>query len=56
MAAITGFDNTIRVGPIGPGPVRCTGLASGVPKALRSAPAQKVPLSPHSTATDAESS
>ena len=29
---------------------------SGVPKALRSAPAQKVPLSPHSTATDAESS
>ena len=55
-AAITGLDSTIRLGPIGPGPVRCTGLASGVPNALRSAPAQKVPLSPHSTATAAESS
>ena len=31
-------------------------LVSGVPNALRSAPAQKVPLSPHSTATEAESS
>ena len=41
---------------MGPGPVRCTGLPSGVPKALRSAPAQKVPLSPHSTAIDADSS
>ena len=55
-AAITGFDNTILLGPIGPGPVRCTGLASGVPNALRSAPAQNVPLSPHSTATAAPSS
>ena len=55
-AAITGFDSCIRDGPIGPGPVRWTGFASGVPKALRSAPAQKVPLSPHSTATAAESS
>ena len=46
----------MRDGPIGPGPVRCTALASGVPKAFKSAPAQKVPPSPHNTATDAESS
>src|SRR5690242_10668330 len=56
MAAITGLDSTMRLGPIGPGPVVLTVLDCGVPNALRSAPAQKVPPSPQNTATDAESS
>ena len=34
----------MRLGPIGPGPLRWVGLESRVPIALRSAPAQKVPL------------
>ncbi len=51
MAAITGFDSRIRVGPIGPSPSSETRLPSSVPIALRSAPAQNVPPSPYSTAT-----
>ncbi|EUA92240.1 enoyl-CoA hydratase domain protein [Mycobacterium ulcerans str. Harvey] len=50
------MDSIIRDRPIGPGPVRCTALASAVPKAFKSAPAQKVPPFPHKTATEADSS
>ncbi|SKV71747.1 Uncharacterised protein [Mycobacteroides abscessus subsp. abscessus] len=56
IAAITGLDSRNREGPIGPGPCGCSSLPRSVPIALRSAPAQKVPLSPHSTATDASGS
>ncbi len=56
MAAITGLFITIRDGPIGPSPVGSSRLASPVAMALRSAPAQKVPPSPQSTATRASSS
>ena len=55
-AAITGLPSRIRVGPIGPSPDSCTWLPRSVPIALRSAPAQKVPPSPYSTATLAPSS
>ncbi len=52
IAATTGFDSRIRVGPIGPSPSSSIRLSM----ALRSAPAQNVPPSPYSTATLASSS
>lgn len=55
-AAITGLDSRIRVGPIGPSPSSVTWLPRSVPSALRSAPAQNVPPSPHSTAARASGS
>ena len=56
MAAITGLPSRRRVGPIGPSPSSSTRLLRSVPRPLRSAPAQKVPPSPYSTATLAPSS
>ena len=56
MAAITGLVSRIRVGPIGPSPSGATRLPRSVPTALRSAPAQKFPPAPVSTATAASSS
>src|SRR5437764_9102436 len=52
-AATTGFDRYIRVGPMGPLPSTetDTGRGSPVARALRSAPAQKVPPAPVRTAT-----
>ena len=41
---------------MGPSPVGSTRSPLPVPKALRSAPAQKVPPAPHSTATRASAS
>src|ERR1017187_5082244 len=55
MAAITGLDSRILVGPIGTVPSGSDKLA-GSPMALRSAPAQNVPPAPHSTATRASGS
>jgi hypothetical protein len=58
-AAITGLVVSTRVGPTGPSPSGVTRLARGAPgsrMALRSAPAQNVPLAPVSTATPAVSS
>lgn len=52
-AAMTGLVSRIRVGPIGPSPSASALLLRSVPMPLRSAPAQKVPPSPHRTATDA---
>src|SRR3970282_421701 len=46
---MTGLESSMRVGPIGPSPVGLTRLPS-LPRALRSAPAQKVPPAPQSTA------
>ena len=48
-AAIVGLESSMRVGPMGPSPVGLTRLPS-LPSALRSAPAQKVPPAPQSTA------
>ena len=58
IAAITGFPSRRRVGPIGPGPssVTDTGRRSAPAIAFRSAPAQKYPPAPVSTATWADSS
>src|SRR6266516_7979247 len=56
MAAITGFDSRSLVGPIGPSPSGSVRLLSGPPIAFRSAPAQKVPPVPNSTATCAPGS
>lgn len=53
IAATTGFESNIRVGPMGPSPSGATRFPSPVDSALRSAPAQNVPPSPHSTATAA---
>ena len=55
-AARTGLDVTNRVGPMGPRPSSLTGRGSPSEKAFRSAPAQKVPPVPVSTATPAASS
>ncbi len=55
-AATTGFDSAIRVGPIGPAPSASIRLGRPSPAATRSAPAQKVPPSPQSTATRASAS
>src|ERR1700730_8063995 len=46
---MTGLESSMRVGPIGPSPVGFVPLPS-LPRALRSAPAQKVPPAPQSTA------
>src|SRR5438445_10117397 len=46
----------MRVGPIGPSPSGARRLPRSVAMALRSAPAQKVPPAPHSTATRASPS
>src|SRR5262245_11518009 len=46
---MTGFDSSMRVGPIGPSPVGLSRLPS-LPMALRSAPAQNVPPAPQRTA------
>ncbi|MEZ4309996.1 MAG: hypothetical protein R3F14_18305 [Polyangiaceae bacterium] len=46
IAAITGFDSIMRVGPIGPSPCGSTRLPSPRAIAFRSAPAQNVPPSP----------
>ena len=54
IAAITGLRKVMRVGPIGPSPSSATRLMRAPPGsaiALRSAPAQKVPSAPVSTAT-----
>src|SRR5882724_5034993 len=56
MAAMTGLDRRIRVGPIGPAPSGSVRLPRGLPIALRSAPAQNVPPAPVSTATAASGS
>ena len=53
---MTGLDSRSRVGPIGPSPSGATRFCWSVPIAVRSAPAQNVPPSPYSTATEAESS
>ncbi len=53
IAATTGLPSRIRVGPIGASwSTSSTRLPCSPPTALRSAPAQNVPPSPHSTATD----
>src|SRR4030095_1159597 len=43
----------MRVGPIGPSPYVILRFSGPAATAFRSAPAQKVPLAPHSTATRA---
>ena len=48
---MTGFVSSMRVGPIGPSPSRCTVFPASSLIAFRSAPAQKVPFAPVSTAT-----
>ncbi len=50
-AAITGFESSMRVGPIGPSPCSSTRFTRPVCIAFRSAPAQKQPPTPVSTAT-----
>ena len=55
-AAMTGFDSCMRVGPIGPSPLRRTPLPEPLATALRSAPAQNVPPAPVKMATQALSS
>src|SRR5262249_3479142 len=55
-AAMTGFPSRKRVGPIGPSPSASTGLPPPRATAFRSAPAQKVPSTPVSTATASASS
>src|SRR5258706_4202430 len=53
---MTGLSRTIRVGPIGPGPVSSRRLPSPSASALRSKPEQKLPSAPVSTATDSAAS
>ena len=50
---MTGLERVRRVGPIGPVPSSGMGRRSPSATALRSAPAQKVPPAPVSTATEA---
>src|ERR1022692_1086402 len=56
MAAIAGFESSMRVGPIGPSPPSLSALGRPAAIAFRSAPAQKVPPAPVSTATCSVSS
>src|ERR1035438_645116 len=56
MAAIAGFESSMRVGPIGPSPPSLSALGRAAAIAFRSAPAQKVPPAPVSTATCSVSS
>src|SRR5215211_7340284 len=56
MAASTGLDSRSRVTPIGPSPSAATRSGSPAAIALRSAPAQKAPPAPVSTATEAPGS
>src|SRR5262249_11987098 len=53
---MTGFDSTIRLGPIGPSPPGLVRFPRPAGIAFRSAPAQKVPWLPPNTATRAASS
>src|SRR5207249_8476959 len=53
---MVGLDSRMREGPIGPSPSGSRRRARPLAVALRSAPAQKVPLAPHSTATRAAAS
>src|SRR5216683_1853668 len=53
---MVGLLKAIRVGPIGPSPAAERVSPRSVPRALRSAPAQKTPPAPQSTATRSESS
>jgi len=55
-AAMTGLDSRSRLIPIGPSPSGATRLPRSVPIAVRSAPEQKTPPSPCSTATAAPGS
>src|SRR6266850_446064 len=56
MAAIAGLSSSSREGPIGPSPCGDTWSYSPAANAFRSAPAQKFPPSPQSTATLASAS
>ena len=55
-AAMTGLDSRSRLTPIGPSPSGAARLPRSVPMAVRSAPAQKTPPVPCSTATAASGS
>ena len=55
-AAITGLERRSRLMPIGPSPSAATRLPRSVPSAVRSAPEQKTPPAPCSTATAASGS
>src|SRR5580700_6538992 len=56
MAAITGFESNMRVGPMGPSPASLSALGRPAAIAFKSAPAQKFPPAPVSTATSNVSS